>query len=475
LSRGDRSRQAPERTPEEREQARLERERRRARRTGAPEPAEPAPSEASLEPAWEATPQHAPEPVEAEWEAPLSLDTQEADEHHTEAPHEQPLGDSHPGPLGDLSHEGPRGDHVHEEPLRDPHPTEESEALLYADPLDAEPPSEEHPTVGPSSPPAAPSVPPAPPAPPRTGAPNSPSSPEPGHARHRRSIPSRVAAAVALALVLVVVVILARSLGHTGSSSHTSSTPAVVKVVIPEGETRLQIARIAKRAHLSGDYLAGSRRSPLLDPSHYGAPGGTRDLEGFLFPDTYDMNPGEPVGRLVEAQLVAFREHFGISEIQRAHALHVTPYQLLIVASMIEREAQVTADRAKIAAVIYNRLRRGMPLAIDATLYYALAQRGGLSVYGHELTESELHMSSAYNTRTHAGLPPTPIANPGAASIQAAAHPVRAPYLYYVLAPDGCGEHVFSTTSSEFETAAAAYRAALQRNGGRLPVCKRKR
>src|SRR5206468_1451524 len=103
-------------------------------------------------------------------------------------------------------------------------------------------------------------------------------------------------------------------------------------------------------------YAAVSRRSPLLSPAGYGAPHGTPDLEGFLFPATYDVNPGEPANRLVQEQLVAFRENFGHSEVARARALHVTPYQLLTIASMIEREAQVPGDRAKIAAVIYNRL-----------------------------------------------------------------------------------------------------------------------
>ena len=170
------------------------------------------------------------------------------------------------------------------------------------------------------------------------------------------------------------------------------------------------------------------------------------------------MFTGAPAGRLVQAQLVAFHENFGVTAISRAHALHITPYQLLTVASMVEREARVPGDRAKIAAVIYNRLRKGMPLGVDATLYYAIELRTGVPTYTSELTEAQLHLNSAYNTRTHTGLPPTPIANPGLASIHAAAYPAHVPYLYYVLAPDGCGEHVFSVTAAEFEVHAAAYR-----------------
>jgi UPF0755 protein len=251
--------------------------------------------------------------------------------------------------------------------------------------------------------------------------------------------------------------------------------PAViaVRLVIPEGYTRQQIAALARAEALSGSYLEASKRSPLLDPARYGAPPGTPSLEGFLFPATYEASAGAPVARLVGQQLTAFRQRFGPAEVRRAQALHVTPYQLLTVASMIEREAQSERDRPLIAAVMYNRLRRGMPLAIDATIYYALSLKLGQAVYGRELTASELQLDSPYNTRLHAGLPPTPIANPGLASIEAASHPARAAYLYYVAAPDGCGEHVFSTTYAEFQANAAAYQAAVHRNGGRLPTCKR--
>ncbi|HLL92734.1 MAG TPA: endolytic transglycosylase MltG [Solirubrobacteraceae bacterium] len=290
----------------------------------------------------------------------------------------------------------------------------------------------------------------------------------------RRSRRARLGALLALAVAIIAVVLLLSTLLR--SSSHPKPPPPVpvVKVLIPEGKTRAQIAQIAAADRLSGDYRAASKRSPLLNPIRYGAPAGTPDLEGFLFPATYDMFPRAPVARLVEEQLLAFREHFGVEDIERARALHLTPYQLLIVASMVEREAQVPADRPKIAAVIYNRLRLGMPLGVDATIYYAIEQRTGIATYTRELTEAQLHIDSPYNTRTHAGLPPTPISNPGLASIEAAAHPAHVSYLYYVLAPNGCGEHVFSRTPGEFEVAAAAYHAALSRNAGHLPACKAK-
>jgi UPF0755 protein len=290
--------------------------------------------------------------------------------------------------------------------------------------------------------------------------------------RRRRSLLARLSALVALAVVVVAVVVVLHS--HDSKTVAPPAPPPVVKVLIPEGKTRAQIAQIAAADGLKGSYSAASRTSPLLKPATYGAPHNTSNLEGFLFPATYDMNPGEPVGRLVEEQLTAFQENFGAHERARAHALHVTPYQLLIVASMVEREAQIPGDRPKIAAVIYNRLAAGMPLGIDATIYYAVELKTGIATYTQELTEAQLHIDSPYNTRTHVGLPPTPISNPGLASIQAAAHPAHVPYLYYVAGADGCGEQVFSNTQAEFEVNAAAYKAAVAKNGGHPPTCKHK-
>ncbi|HEY4997030.1 MAG TPA: endolytic transglycosylase MltG [Solirubrobacteraceae bacterium] len=289
--------------------------------------------------------------------------------------------------------------------------------------------------------------------------------------RRRRSLVARLAALIALLAAIAAVVLVVRALLDTG---HTKSVaaPKVIKVLIPEGRTRAQIAELAAKAALKGSYEVASRRSPLLNPSHYGAPHGTSSLEGFLFPATYDLNPGQPASRLVQEQLIAFRENFGDSDIASARALHITPYELLTVASMIEREAQVSSDRAKIAAVIYNRLKQGIPLGIDATIYYAVERQEGIATYTHELTEAQLHIDSPYNTRTQTGLPPTPISNPGTASIHAAAHPAHAGYLYYVAGADGCGEQVFSTTLAAFEANAAAYKAAVANNGGHPPRCK---
>jgi cell division protein YceG involved in septum cleavage len=295
--------------------------------------------------------------------------------------------------------------------------------------------------------------------------PSQPSRPSGG--RRGRSWFARILALLALVLVAVAVWLAVDGLK---GAKHTKAIalPAVVHVLIPEGETRRQIAARAHLAGLRDSYLTASKRSPLLHPTRYGAPPGTPNLEGFLFPATYDLYRGDPARRLVREQLIAFTENFGDEEVRRARELHVTPYQLLIVASMVEREAQLAGDRSKVAAVIYNRLRLNMPLGIDATIRYALDD------YTHPLTSAQLGLDSPYNTRIHRGLPPTPISNPGLASIHAAAHPAHVSYLYYVAGADGCGEQVFSTSFAQFEQDAAAYQRALRANGGHVPTCRKK-
>jgi peptidoglycan lytic transglycosylase G len=270
---------------------------------------------------------------------------------------------------------------------------------------------------------------------------------------------------------------LQRDMSYSAAIDALSKPPPrviAVKVVIPEGYTRRQIADLVSQDALSGSYLAATTSSPVLDPAHYGAPASTHTLEGFLFPATYELSAGAPVKRLVAEQLTAFRQRFTAADRRRAHALGVTPYELLTVASMVEREAQTDHDRPLIAAVIYNRLREGIPLGIDATTYYAVELQKGIATYTGELTASQLKIDSPYNTRTHKGLPPTPISNPGEASIDAAAHPSHKHYLYYVAGADGCGEQVFSDTYAQFQTNAAAYAAAVKKNGGHPPTCKRK-
>jgi YceG-like family len=287
----------------------------------------------------------------------------------------------------------------------------------------------------------------------------------------RHSLRARAGALVALALVAVAlwgVVMLVRHLRRSGTGGVAVSRPPVVKVLIPEGETRAQIAAIARRDGLRGDYLGASTRSPGLQPRRFGAPAGTPSLEGFLFPATYQVRRHGSVSELVADQLEAFHERFGPQLERRARALALTSYQLLTVASMVEREALLPHDRPLVAAVIYNRLHLRMPLGIDATIRYALND------FEKPLTEAQLQTPSPYNTRLHVGLPPTPISNPGMEAIEAAAHPAHAAYLFYVDGADGCGELVFSNTEAQFEANKAAYDEALRVHGGRLPACRRR-
>ncbi len=244
--------------------------------------------------------------------------------------------------------------------------------------------------------------------------------------------------------------------------------PPVVHVLIPEGLARRNIATLARQDGLHGNYVQATRTSTLLSPHVYGAPKKTHSLEGFLFPATYDLAVGSNVSALIADQLDAFRQNFGQADVKAAKRLHVTPYGLLTIASMIEREAQLPRDRARVAQVIYRRLRLGIPLGIDATLRYALND------WDKPLTESQLALKTPYNTRLHKGLPPTPIGNPGLASITAAAHPAATHYLYYVTGADGCGDLRFARTFAGFQRLAVAYQDALRANGGRVPACKKK-
>jgi uncharacterized YceG family protein len=219
-----------------------------------------------------------------------------------------------------------------------------------------------------------------------------------------------------------------------------------VRLTIPEGHALRDIAtQDAPRAGISPTTY---RRAALRarPPAGYRATGDERlGIEGFLFPATYTLSKPASASRLVQQQLTAFQRAAAAVDFRAAAKKNLTRYDVLIIASMIEREAAYPADRAKIAAVIYNRLHANMPLGIDATIQYRV---GSWRV----LTARDLRVRGAYNTRTHRGLPPTPISNPGLASLRAAAHPAKVPYLYYVAIPgDSKRRHHFSRTFADFE------------------------
>jgi uncharacterized YceG family protein len=167
-------------------------------------------------------------------------------------------------------------------------------------------------------------------------------------------------------------------------------------------------------------------------------------IEGFLFPATYEFTQRTTARRLVSDQLVAFKRRWARVDMRSARSKNLTPYDVVKIASMIEKETVAPAERRLVAAVIYNRLRNRMPLGIDATLRY------GLHIPGTEsLTKAAIRSNSPYNSRRFPGLPPTPIANPGLASLQAAAHPAAVDYLYYVRKPHS-KRHFFTASESEF-------------------------
>jgi UPF0755 protein len=233
------------------------------------------------------------------------------------------------------------------------------------------------------------------------------------------------------------------------------------------GHSRAQLAALLRSQHLGSGYLAATRHSPLLNPAAYGAPRNTPSLEGFLFPDTYQLRKPIHLGDLVHDQLTTFKQRFAHIGLGYARSHHLSAYDVLIVASMVEAEAATAHDRPLVASVIYNRLAAGTPLGIDATTRFATGN------YKHPLTASELSSSSPYNTRRHAGLPPTPIDSPSLASIEAAANPARTNYLYFVVTPCGNGEMTFTASYQKFLADAQAYQAARTRRGGRSPeVCR---
>ena len=236
----------------------------------------------------------------------------------------------------------------------------------------------------------------------------------------------------------------------------------IVNLTIPEGRARREIAPIVRQAGLRGSYTRASAASDALDPRRYGAR--TRNLEGFLFPATYELKRGASASDLVERQLKTFRDSIAKVDMSYAKDKNLSVYDVLIIASMVEREAQVAVERPLVAAVIYNRLKEGIPLGIDATLRFALNN------WTRPLRVSELASTSRYNTRNRQGLPPGPIGNPGLDSIKAAARPSRKNYLFYVVKPGTCGRHSFAATDAEHQRNVAAYNAAREAKGGKSPT-----
>jgi UPF0755 protein len=262
----------------------------------------------------------------------------------------------------------------------------------------------------------------------------------------------------------VLVLLALTALIATGCGSGAEATPPPtetipplerLRVIFPEGfsvaemgdrvdavraiarEKRGVTPKLTEKAYLAAAAQARPPK-PFLTDWKQGS------IEGFLFPALYEFSQYTTGKELVADQLTAFRRRFGSLDLRYAKTKNLTPYDLLRIASMVEKETVVPRERPLVAAVIYNRLRNRMPLGIDATIRY------GLGIPGTEsLTKAALRSDTPYNSRRFPGLPPTPIANPGLASLRAAAHPAKVDYLYYVRIP-GTKRHFFTASESAF-------------------------
>lgn len=259
-------------------------------------------------------------------------------------------------------------------------------------------------------------------------------------------------------------------MGNVLSRLRTPPDQTYVRATFPEGFTIAQMGeRLAEVSpRLDADEFVAAANSPSV-PSLLRPPGVT-SMEGLLFPDTYQVSNADNEAQVV-LKMAGLMERVAEQEnlVARANEIELSPYEILIIASMIEKEAKLDVDRPRIARVIYNRLFIGMNLQIDATLYY----QGDRDTPFRILRQ----IPGPYNTYLNPGLPPTPIANPGRASIRAALNPAANPpsgdpicqglddptrgclYLYYVLADDQ-GGHAFAATLEQHEANIEAARAA---------------
>ena len=208
---------------------------------------------------------------------------------------------------------------------------------------------------------------------------------------------------------------------------------------VPEGYTTEQIAQALEKINgSSGDDFLKAAQNPETLKS-LGIVGPT--AEGFLFPETYRVPLGATGDELVQLMIRQFWDVAGPNFQSRCQELGLTPYKAVILASIVEKEAHNADERPIIAGILYNRLHQKMRLQVNATLNYILETKHAW------LTTNQLSTQSPYNTYMHRGLPPTPICNPGAASLKAVLNPANVPYLYYVSAGDGSS--LFATTFAD--------------------------
>jgi UPF0755 protein len=240
---------------------------------------------------------------------------------------------------------------------------------------------------------------------------------------------------------------LASVLDDSGSEPAAQATVSVptLQFTVIEGSRREDVAeKLEAETDMSGEeYLRVTR--PSRRGARLAGGGPPRSLEGFLFPATYELYEDATASDLVELQLDTYRQRVAGIDYRPAARKNLTPYDVLIIASLIEREVADPEERPLVGSVIYNRLRAGMILGIDATVQYAIGE------WTADLSQADLEIDSPYNTRRYAGLPPGPIASPGEASIRAAADPADTDFLFYVARADGTDRHYFATTQAEHE------------------------
>ncbi|NIA24739.1 MAG: endolytic transglycosylase MltG [Gammaproteobacteria bacterium] len=225
------------------------------------------------------------------------------------------------------------------------------------------------------------------------------------------------------------------------------------RVTVPEGlwVTEILDSLAAQTVYDREDFESGLSN---VHSSHGYGGGGLDSWEGGLFPDTYEFAPDASAEEILQRMATTMDRRIESVDWSGLEAQDFTVKDGVIIASMIEAEAKLDEDRPLIASVVLNRLEIGMPLQIDATVLYALAERGKV------LSSKDLEVDSPYNTYRVQGLPPTPIGAPGLASLEAAAHPAESKYLYYVLT-DKAGGHSFAATYDEF----LALKAQAKRDG----------
>lgn len=231
------------------------------------------------------------------------------------------------------------------------------------------------------------------------------------------------------------------------------------RITIIEGWTRWDIARAMTQVPEFGLTSEAQALELMNNVSLIGdIDPEAKNLEGYLFPDTYEFSPETRPAELVALMVSRFRSVWRPDWTERARSLSFSPREIVTTASLIETEAKLPDERPLVASVIYNRLKKDIPLAVDSSIIYASKLEGKWR-YDGKVYRSDIERRSPYNTRIYAGLPPGPVASPGESSLRAALNPATSDYLYYVRNPDrDDGAHNFYNNGAEFETGVQALR-----------------